>query len=101
MIFDEATSALDVETERQLQIAMARATKGRTTFIIAHRLATVRNADRIFVFDRGRIVERGSYEELLALGGRFAKLANAQNVLQTPESDFEAVSSHGARPEEV
>jgi ATP-binding cassette, subfamily B, beta-glucan exporter len=101
MIFDEATSALDVETERQLQIAMARATKGRTTFIIAHRLATVRNADRIFVFDQGRIVERGSYEELLALGGRFAKLANAQNVLQTPESDFEAVSSHGARPEEV
>jgi ATP-binding cassette subfamily B protein len=101
MIFDEATSALDVETERQLQIAMARATKGRTTFIIAHRLATVRNADRIFVFDQGRIVERGSYEDLLALGGRFAKLANAQNVLQTPESDFEAVSSHGARPEEV
>jgi ATP-binding cassette, subfamily B, beta-glucan exporter len=101
MIFDEATSALDVETERQLQIAMARATKGRTTFIIAHRLATVRNADRIFVFDQGRIVERGGYEELLALGGRFAKLANAQNVLQTPESDFEAVSSHGARPEEV
>ena len=58
MIFDEATSALDVETERQLQLAMARATKGRTTFIIAHRLATVRNADRIFVFDRGRIVEQ-------------------------------------------
>ncbi|HEY0146377.1 MAG: glucan ABC transporter ATP-binding protein/ permease [Methylovirgula sp.] len=101
MIFDEATSALDVETERKLQIAMARATKGRTTFIIAHRLATVRNADRIFVFDRGEIVERGSYEELLAQGGRFAKLAETQNVLQTPESDFEAVSSHGARPEEV
>ncbi|MEW6437144.1 MAG: glucan ABC transporter ATP-binding protein/ permease [Pseudomonadota bacterium] len=100
MIFDEATSALDVETERQLQLAMARATKGRTTFIIAHRLATVRNADRIFVFERGKIVERGSYEDLVALGGRFAKLAETQNVLQTPESDFEAVSSHGARPDE-
>ncbi|MDR3571230.1 MAG: ATP-binding cassette domain-containing protein, partial [Candidatus Pacebacteria bacterium] len=98
MIFDEATSALDVETERQLQIAMARATKGRTTFIIAHRLATVRNADRIFVFERGRIVEQGGYEELIARGGRFAKLASAQNVLQTPESDFEAVSA-GVRPE--
>jgi ATP-binding cassette, subfamily B, beta-glucan exporter len=97
MIFDEATSALDVETERQLQIAMAKATKGRTTFIIAHRLATVRNADRIFVFDHGRIVERGSYEELMSRGGRFAKLASAQNVLQTPESDFEAVSA-GVRP---
>lgn len=99
MIFDEATSALDVETERQLQLAMTKATKGRTTFIIAHRLATVRNADRIFVFDRGRIVEQGSYEDLIDRGGRFAKLASAQNVLQTPESDFEAVSSHGARPE--
>ena len=64
MIFDEATSALDVETERQLQLAMTKATKGRTTFIIAHRLATVRNADRIFVFDRGRIVEQGSFEDL-------------------------------------
>ena len=69
MIFDEATSALDVETERQLQIAMARATKGRTTFIIAHRLATVRNADRIFVFERGRIVEQGSYEDLIIAAG--------------------------------
>ena len=78
MIFDEATSALDVETERQLQLAMTKATKGRTTFIIAHRLATVRNADRIFVFDHGRIVEQGSYEDLIDRGGRFAKLAETK-----------------------
>jgi ATP-binding cassette subfamily B protein len=52
--------------------------KGRTTFVIAHRLATIRNADRILVFDRGRIVEVGSFEELVARGGRFAELAKAQ-----------------------
>jgi ATP-binding cassette subfamily B protein len=78
MIFDEATSALDATTERQLQKALDAATAGRTTFIIAHRLATVRNATRIFVFDQGRIVESGSFEELVAQGGRFAELARAQ-----------------------
>lgn len=78
MIFDEATSALDATTERQLQKALDAATAGRTTFIIAHRLATVRNATRILVFDQGRIVESGSFEELVAQGGRFAELARAQ-----------------------
>jgi ATP-binding cassette subfamily B protein len=78
MIFDEATSALDATTERQLQKALDAATAGRTTFIIAHRLATVRNATRIFVFDQGRIVESGSFEDLVAQGGRFAELARAQ-----------------------
>ena len=78
MIFDEATSALDATTERQLQKALDAATAGRTTFIIAHRLATVRNATRIIVFDQGRIVESGSFEELVAQGGRFAELARAQ-----------------------
>ncbi len=78
MIFDEATSALDATTERQLQQALEAATKGRTTFVIAHRLATVRNATRILVFDAGRIVESGTFEELVAQGGRFAELARAQ-----------------------
>ena len=78
MIFDEATSALDATTERQLQMALDAATAGRTTFVIAHRLATVRNATRIFVFDQGRIVESGTFDELVAKGGRFADLARAQ-----------------------
>jgi ATP-binding cassette, subfamily B, beta-glucan exporter len=81
MIFDEASSWLDAETERQLQVALETATKGRTTLIIAHRLATIRNADRIFLFDHGRIVETGTFDELLAKRGRFAKLAGAQFML--------------------
>jgi ATP-binding cassette subfamily B protein len=78
LIFDEATSALDATTERLLQAALDAATEGRTTFVIAHRLATIRNADRIFVFDQGRVVESGTFEELVALNGRFANLARAQ-----------------------
>ncbi|MFV0282137.1 MAG: glucan ABC transporter ATP-binding protein/ permease [Rhodoblastus sp.] len=78
MVFDEATSALDATTERQIQAALDAATKGRTTFVIAHRLATIRNADRILVFDGGRIVESGSFEELVERNGRFAELARAQ-----------------------
>lgn len=78
LIFDEATSALDATTERLLQAALDAATKGRTTFVIAHRLATIRNADRIFVFDQGAIVETGNFEQLVALNGKFAALARAQ-----------------------
>jgi ATP-binding cassette, subfamily B, beta-glucan exporter len=85
MVFDEATSALDATTEKQIQKALAAATKGRTTFVIAHRLATVRNADRILVFDHGEIVESGSFDELVQKGGRFATLAAAQ--LLTPEAE--------------
>ncbi len=86
MVFDEATSALDATTERHIQKALDAATKGRTTFVIAHRLATVRNADRIFVFDQGEIVESGSFEELVAKGGRFAMLAAAQFMTDSPPS---------------
>jgi ATP-binding cassette subfamily B protein len=78
LVFDEATSALDATTERQIQKALDAATKGRTTFIIAHRLATIRNADRILVFDEGEIVESGGFDELVRAGGRFAALAAAQ-----------------------
>ncbi|WP_036294093.1 glucan ABC transporter ATP-binding protein/ permease [Methylosinus sp. PW1] len=80
MIFDEATSALDATTERQLQKALEAATAGRTTFIIAHRLATVRHADRILVLDRGEIVESGTFDGLVAKGGLFADLAKAQFI---------------------
>ncbi len=78
LILDEATSALDAATERKLQRALEEVMKGRTTFVIAHRLATIRNADRILVFDQGRIVETGTFDELVAKGGRFAELARAQ-----------------------
>ena len=78
LLLDEATSALDAATERSVQQAIDAAAAGRTTFIIAHRLATVRRADRILVFHDGRIVEQGSFDELLARGGRFAALARLQ-----------------------
>ncbi len=78
MVFDEATSALDAATEKQLQAALEAATAGRTTFVIAHRLATIRSANRILVFDQGRIVEAGGFDELVAQNGRFAALARAQ-----------------------
>jgi ATP-binding cassette subfamily B protein len=78
LILDEATSALDATTERKVQAALDEVMKGRTTFVIAHRLATVRNATRILVFDQGRIIESGSFDELVARNGRFAELARAQ-----------------------
>ncbi|MBN8919543.1 MAG: glucan ABC transporter ATP-binding protein/ permease, partial [Rhizobiales bacterium] len=78
LILDEATSAMDAVTEAKFQAAISAAMKDRTTFIIAHRLATIRNADRILVFEGGRIVESGTFVELMRKGGRFAELANAQ-----------------------
>ena len=78
LILDEATSALDAATEAKVTAAFAEVMMGRTTFVIAHRLATVRNATRVLVFDRGRIVEGGSFDELVAKGGVFARLAEAQ-----------------------
>jgi ATP-binding cassette subfamily B protein len=91
MVFDEATSALDATTEKQIQKALEAATKGRTTFVIAHRLATVRGADRILVFDNGEIVESGSFDELVKKDGRFATLAAAQ--LLTPAAAHAAAFS--------
>jgi ATP-binding cassette subfamily B protein len=78
LILDEATSALDTLTEARVQAALAEVMKGRTTFVIAHRLATIRNADRILVFEAGRIVETGSFDELMQRQGHFAELATTQ-----------------------
>jgi glucan exporter ATP-binding protein len=78
LILDEATSALDATTEVKVTRALNEAMKGRTTFIIAHRLATIRNATRILVFEAGRIVDSGSFEELMAKDGVFARLAQGQ-----------------------
>ena len=86
LILDEATSALDAATEQKVQAALDEVMKDRTTFVIAHRLATIRNADRILVFEGGRIVEAGNFEELMRLGGRFASLAKAQ-FLAVPDPD--------------
>ncbi|MBG6056377.1 ATP-binding cassette subfamily B protein [Salinibacterium sp. CAN_S4] len=78
LLLDEATSALDVESERLVQQALARLMVGRTTLIVAHRLSTIRQADRIVVLDHGRIVETGSHQELLTLGGRYAHMVQSQ-----------------------
>jgi ATP-binding cassette subfamily B protein len=74
LVLDEATSALDVQTERAVGDALERLAEGRTTIVIAHRLSTVRDADQIAVLDGGAVVERGTHEELLAAGGRYAEL---------------------------
>ena len=78
LIFDEATSALDYESERIIQDNMQRIAQGRTVFVIAHRLSTVRRSDRIITIDRGRLVEDGTHEELIKKGGRYATLHRVQ-----------------------
>jgi subfamily B ATP-binding cassette protein MsbA len=78
LILDEATSALDNESERQVQASLERLMKGRTTLVIAHRLSTVQNADRIVVLDAGKVVEHGRHEELLAANGLYASLYRMQ-----------------------
>jgi ATP-binding cassette subfamily B protein len=84
VVLDEATSALDAVTEQRVQLALDEVMKGRTTFVIAHRLATVRNATRILVFQGGRIIETGTFDELVRRGGFFAELARAQFMAAAP-----------------
>jgi ABC-type multidrug transport system fused ATPase/permease subunit len=74
LVLDEATASVDNTTERLIQEALSHLLEGRTSFVIAHRLSTVRHADQILVMDRGRIVERGNHESLLASGGLYASL---------------------------
>ena len=78
LILDEATSSIDTRTEIRIQKAFAKMMEGRTSFIVAHRLSTIREADVILVMEAGHIVEQGRHDELLAKGGHYAKLYNSQ-----------------------
>jgi len=78
LLLDEATSALDAESERLVQIALDRLMQGRTTLVIAHRLATIRHADRILVFEKGHLIDSGTHDELVKRGGKYAELARLQ-----------------------
>ncbi|MCK1385631.1 glucan ABC transporter ATP-binding protein/ permease [Bradyrhizobium sp. 21] len=82
LILDEATSALDAVTEAKVNAALDEVMRGRTTFVIAHRLSTIRNATRILVFENGRVIESGTFDELVVKGGHFADLARAQFMVQ-------------------
>lgn len=89
LLLDEAMAALDAESEREVQTALATLKRGRTTLVIAHRLATVRDADRIYVFDKGRVVEQGSHAELLSLDGLYSRLYALQFVDQVAPTNAE------------
>jgi len=101
LVLDEATSALDSFTEREIQDALAAVSRGRTTLVIAHRLSTIVNADEIMVMDQGEVVERGTHDALLAMGGVYAGLWNrqrrAEQALQTLKETGEEEMAVGAR----
>jgi ATP-binding cassette, subfamily B, bacterial len=87
LLLDEATSALDAQSEHMVQAALERAMQGRTTLVIAHRLATIQKADRIIVLQKGQMVESGTHEALVAQGGVYAKLAALQFRSSTASSE--------------
>ena len=90
LILDEATSNVDTRTEIQIQAAMRELMKDKTCFVIAHRLSTIRKADLILVVKAGKIIERGTHQELMALGGYYADLYNKQFETESAETVFNA-----------
>ncbi len=98
LVLDEATSNVDVESEKAIQLALRALTRGRTTIAIAHRLTTLREADRIFVFDRGRLIEQGSHSELLAEDGQYAKLVKLQAQV-APGQSVDALLKEEQKPQ--
>ena len=97
-MLDEATSAVDPRTERSLTTALHRLAEGRTTVSVAHRLSTAEQADLVLVFDAGRLVERGSHDELVALGGRYAELYRSWLGQHRPGVPSGRTASGGRRP---
>jgi ATP-binding cassette subfamily B protein len=97
LVLDEATSALDSFTERDIQTALERISKGRTTLVIAHRLSTVVNADEILVLDKGVIVERGAHDELLARGGVYSALWSRQREVDEAQAALRRAAEEEAR----
>jgi ATP-binding cassette subfamily B (MDR/TAP) protein 1 len=98
LLLDEATSALDVKSEREVQRALESAAKGRTTAVIAHRLSTIRNADNIIVMSKGRVVEQGQHDDLMARRGSYSNMVEKQQILQTEqEAERHIKASHDDR----
>jgi ATP-binding cassette subfamily B protein len=97
-VLDEATSALDSHTEKEIQDALDRVSKNRTTLVIAHRLSTIVHADEIIVLDQGAIAERGTHYQLLAKGGLYASLWNRQREAEAAREKLAQIGDDSAAP---